>query len=121
MIKIMCAIFLTAVVILCACSSKNTEKGEIVGGVCSYDEFEGKCTAETINDDGNLLFTFRGLIRGKQQTLKGNETSDRMNGNQTFDCKLMFIKNGTCTPCVFTEPKASCGKEAWEAFRSLHQ
>lgn len=88
-----------------------------VGGPCTYDDFPGTCTATGSNAQGKTLFTFEGAVNGARVSLTDNEANEAMTAGATTDCSLQFITSGTCTPCLFTI--GSCGREAWDAFRSF--
>lgn len=87
----------------------------LVGGPCSYNEYPGTCTVTGKGDEGRAVYTFEGDVEGRQVALEGNTSDEEMAPGSQVDCMLMFIREGTCTPCLFSI--GSCGKEAWDLYR----
>jgi len=79
-----------------------------VGGPCSYDEYSGTCTATGKNADGKVLFVFDGEMRGEKISLADNIADEGFAPDARASCFLMFIKEGTCTPCLFSV--GACGE-----------
>jgi 5,10-methenyltetrahydromethanopterin hydrogenase len=130
--KIACVLFL-AILIFISCRStpsesnnenNNTGDQHIVGGPCSYDEFDGTCEITDVPDDGQIEFTYTGNTRGAElRTIAGNkmeinvivsdpdEKIDRTTRGEakalsikvgnTYVCQISCIKSGTCTPAIF--------------------
>ena len=86
---------------------------DLVGGKCSYEEFQGVCEKEK-NDTGTFLF--KGVVDDKKVVLKNNKIGQSSTLKDKSECSLQFIKSGTCTPCLFSI--GECGKDAWELFRN---
>jgi len=87
----------------------------LVGGPCSYDEYPGTCVVTGKDDDGKAVYTFEGDVEGERVTLAGNKSDEELAQGSQVDCMLMFIREGTCTPCLFSI--GSCGKAAWDFYR----
>jgi hypothetical protein len=88
----------------------------LIGGPCSYREYPGSCTV-TGEDEGKAVYTFEGDVEGRQVKLGGNKSDEEMAPGSQVDCMLMFIREGTCTPCLLS--LGSCGKEAWDLYRDI--
>ena len=90
---------------------------ERVGGPCAYDEYKGTCQATGKDKDGKVLFIYDGKVGGEKISLVDNVADEGLKPDAKMDCFLMFIKKGTCTPCLFSV--GSCGKEAWDYYRNV--
>lgn len=98
-------------------SSAEAAKKKVVGGPCAYEEFPGSCTPSDGTAAGAGAFTFVGMVHGQDVELRGNELMSWMSlPHGSVSCKLLFIREGTCTPCVFSI--GECGKQAWDLFRT---
>ena len=101
--------------------SSGTKSGEemIVGGPCSYDEHGGECRIEQIRDE-EAIFTFVGVVASHNVKFTDNSADGAFDIDKKYPCRIKFITKGACTPCGFEiDGKwGSCGKEAWEFFRS---
>ena len=89
----------------------------LVGGPCDYREYAGTCTVTGQNEDGKAMFAFEGEVEGDRVLLEGNTSDEELAQGSQVDCLLMFIREGTCTPCLFSI--GSCGKEAWDLYRGV--
>lgn len=101
---------------LLAPPSLEAARKKAVGGPCTYEEFGGLCTAAGADAAGRNLFTFVGVVRERNVELAGNALMEGMSlKRESIPCKLEFLKEGSCTPCVFSI--GECGPPAWELFR----
>ncbi len=104
-------------VLLVSPPALSAKKTPVVGGPCAYDEYPGYCTVTGRDKSGRSIFTFVGQVGGLDVSLEKNSMADGMSMLKgSMPCKLLFIKKGTCTPCVFSV--GECGEGAWELFRS---
>ncbi len=87
-----------------------------VGGACKYEEFAGTCAAEPATEGAKPTAVFTGEVRGEQVSLPGNPAMN--DGPLPADgaCKLAFITQGTCSPCVIQDGLA-CGDPAMDLMR----
>jgi hypothetical protein len=106
--------FLAVILFLLISVSAYAQK--LIGGPCSYREYPGTCTV-TGQDEGKAVYTFEGDVEGRQVKLGGNKSDEEMAPGSQVDCMLMFIREGTCTPCLLS--LGSCGKEAWDLYRGV--
>jgi|GEM_PF-3222711 len=96
-------------------SSPLLHAAERVGGACAYDEFSGFCEAAGTDEQGRVLVTFVGKIDGEAHTFERNFANDTNVPEAPIPCELMFIKEGSCTPCLLSV--GFCGPAAWEFFQ----
>jgi hypothetical protein len=97
--------------------SSNAYAQKLIGGPCDYREYAGSCTVTGQNEDGKAVYTFEGEVEGDRVTLAGNTSDEEIAQGSQVDCLLMFIREGTCTPCLLS--LGSCGKQAWDLYRGL--
>jgi hypothetical protein len=109
---------LIAVIIffVCVCLSPLLRAAEMVGGACTYEEFAGFCNESGTDDQDRVLVTFVGKVDGRAYTFERNYADRTELSRDPVPCKLMFIKEGTCTPCLLSV--GFCGPAAWEFFQS---
>lgn len=88
----------------------------LVGGPCDYSEYAGTCTVTGKGEEGKAIYTFEGEVEGEQVSLAGNASDEELAQGSQVDCMLMFIREGTCTPCLLSI--GSCGKQAWDLYRN---
>ena len=104
-------------VLLFSFPAPAAKKAPVVGGPCAYDEYPGYCTVTGRDKSGYSIFTFVGQVGDADVSLEKNSMADGMSMQKgSMPCKLLFIRKGTCTPCVFSI--GECGEKAWELFRS---
>ncbi len=87
------------------------------GGDCSYDDYTGTCTME---DDGSLTFT--GNIDGNTVTIvdnEGYESFDELEVDESMQCTISFISEGTCSPCSIDV--GSCSGDAYSVYLENRQ
>jgi hypothetical protein len=89
----------------------------LVGGPCEYHEYPGTCAVTGRSEDGKAIFTYEGEVEGEQVSLEGNTSDEELAQGSRVDCMLMFIREGTCTPCLLS--LGSCGKQAWDLYRGV--
>lgn len=110
------AVILCLMMLLVPPSAEAAKKKAIVGGPCAYEEFSGSCTPSGRDAAGTHAFTFVGFVRDREVELEGNAMMAWMSlPRGSVACKLLFIKEGTCTPCAFSI--GECGQQAWDLFR----
>jgi len=98
-------------------SGEAKKKKAVMGGSCSYEEFGGSCTVTGKGKEGRSIFSFVGEVDGEEVRLNKNVMMGGMSMPEgSMACNLLFIKKGTCTPCVFSI--GECGSEAWDLFRA---
>jgi hypothetical protein len=88
----------------------------VLGGPCSYVDYEGSCIVTAASADGTAVFKFQGLVDGGTMELAGNTSSEGGEVGSVIPCQIRFITQGTCTPCLFSI--GSCGEAAWDAYRA---
>ena len=117
------AVYVLSTQFLCGVCEKGavTTKGDsaVVGGSCSYDEYAGQCRMEQVRDD-EAIFTFIGVVASHKAKFTDNSADGTFDIDKNYPCRIKFITKGTCTPCGFEiDGKwGSCGKDAWEFFRT---
>ena len=107
--------FVTVGILVLAFSVRVFAAQGLVGGNCTYDQYSGKCTATSIDDQGKTRFTFKGTVKGQKLVLHDNIASKAFAVGTEVRCSLEFEKTGTCTPCLLSI--GECGREGFDALR----
>jgi hypothetical protein len=108
-------ILLFTLVVIGLSSASYAQK--LVGGPCDYREYAGTCMVTGQGEDGKAVYTFEGEVEGERVLLAGNTSNEGLAQGSQVDCILMFIREGTCTPCLLS--LGSCGKQAWDLYRGV--